>query len=105
MIQATTKRYGTGAMLALGTFFLGLTWLSAPALPHASGRRGYGAQFWLLDTLEDVPAGTYTTSGNKGQYVTVIPRHDMVVVRTGVDPNGRRWRQDEFINAVVDVFD
>ena len=36
----------------------------APALPRADGKRGYGGQFWLLDRLEGVPEGTYTTAGN-----------------------------------------
>lgn len=78
---------------------------AAPALPREPGKRGYGAQFWLFDTLEGVPAGTYTTAGNKGQFATIVPQHDMVIVRTGVDPNGKFWRQDQFINAVVAAFD
>jgi CubicO group peptidase (beta-lactamase class C family) len=77
----------------------------APTLPRIDGERGYGAQFWLLDRLEGVPAGTYTSIGNKGQYATVIEQHDMVIVRTGVDPNGKFWRQDKFINAVIAAFD
>ena len=70
---------------------------AAPALPREDGERGYGAQFWLLDRLPDVPAGTYTTAGNKGQYATVVPGQDLVIVRTGIDPNGRIWRHDQFV--------
>ena len=72
----------------------------APARPVVAGEWGYGAQFWLLDTMPDVPKGTYTTFGNKGQYVTVVPGHDLVIVRTGVDPNGIEYKQDRL---VVDV--
>jgi len=72
----------------------------APARPVVAGEWGYGAQFWLLDTMPDVPKGTYTTYGNKGQYVTVVPGHDVVIVRTGVDPNGIEYKQDRL---VVDV--
>ena len=77
---------------------------AAPARPKKVGERGYGAQFWLLDTLAGVPAGTYTTAGNKGQYVTIVPAHNLVVVRTGVDPNGKRWVPEKFVNAVVAAF-
>lgn len=72
----------------------------APTKPPVQGEWGYGAQFWLLDTMPDVPSGTYTTFGNKGQYVSVVPGHDLVVVRTGVDPNGIEFKQDRL---VVDV--
>jgi CubicO group peptidase (beta-lactamase class C family) len=77
---------------------------AAPTLPRSPGKRGYGAQFWLLDSLPGVPAGTYTTAGNKGQFVTIIPSQDMVIVRTGVDPNGKTWALDKFINAAIEVF-
>ncbi len=77
----------------------------APALPRKEGEQGYGAQFWLLDTLPGVPTGTYTTAGNKGQFATIVPAHNLVIVRTGVDPNGKRWRQDEYVNAIVAAFD
>lgn len=76
----------------------------APALPPQPGRQGYGAQFWLFDTIEGVPPGTYTTAGNKGQYGTVVPVHDMVVVRTGVDPLGSQWNQPQFVIDVVSAF-
>lgn len=73
----------------------------APSRPVRAGQWGYGAQFWLLDSMPGVPAGTYTTAGNKGQFVTVVPAHDLVIVRTGVDPEGRRWQQDRFVAEVV----
>ena len=77
---------------------------AAPALPRSPGKRGYGAQFWLLDSLPGIPAGTYTSAGNKGQFVTIIPSQEMVIVRTGVDPNGKTWALDKFVNAAVEVF-
>jgi CubicO group peptidase (beta-lactamase class C family) len=76
----------------------------APSRPAAQGEQGYGAQFWLFDQLPGIPAGTYTSAGNKGQFATVIPAHDMVVVRTGVDPLGRRWRQPAFVTDVIEAF-
>jgi len=76
----------------------------APSRPLVQGEAGYGAQFWLYDGLPGVPAGTYTTSGNKGQFVTIVPRHNMVVVRTGVDPLGKRWQQAAFVAEVIKQF-
>ena len=73
----------------------------APTRPPVAGQWGYGAQFWLLDQMPGVPPGTFTTAGNKGQYVTVVPGHDLVIVRTGVDPNGKRWAQDRLVADVV----
>ncbi len=73
----------------------------APARPPVAGEWGYGAQFWLLDTMPGVPAGTFTTAGNKGQYVTIVPGHDLVIVRTGIDPAGKRWAHDRLVADVV----
>jgi hypothetical protein len=66
-----------------------------------TGQWGYGAQFWLLDQMPGVPPGTFTTAGNKGQYVTIVPGRDLVIVRTGVDPDGKRFQQDQLVAAVV----
>jgi CubicO group peptidase (beta-lactamase class C family) len=73
----------------------------APTRPPVPGQWGYGAQFWLLDQMPGVPAGTFTTAGNKGQFVTVVPGHHLVIVRTGVDPDGKRWRQDRLVADIV----
>lgn len=73
----------------------------APARPPRPDQWGYGAQFWLLDQMPGVPKGTYTTAGRKGQYVTVVPGHDLVIVRTGVDPNGTRFLQHALVADVV----
>jgi CubicO group peptidase (beta-lactamase class C family) len=73
----------------------------APARPPQSGQWGYGAQFWLLDQMPGVPKGTYTTAGNKGQYVTVVPAYNLVIVRTGVDPNGNRFLQHALVADAI----
>ncbi len=77
--------------------------LATPAAtkPRVAGEWGYGAQVWLLDTMPGVPPGTYSTAGNKGQYVTVVPGHDLVIVRTGVEPDGHRFEQDRLVADVV----
>lgn len=73
----------------------------APTRPADKGKRGYGAQFWLFGTLPGLPADTFTSSGNKGQFVTVLPGQNLVVVRTGVDPAGTRWNQPVFTAEVL----
>ncbi|MEX2123690.1 MAG: serine hydrolase [Woeseia sp.] len=75
----------------------------APAKPVEEGTRGYGAQFWLLDSMPGIPKGTFTTAGNKGQYVTVVPGHDLVIVRTGVDPLGSSWLHDAFVAEILSL--
>jgi len=76
----------------------------APGFPRKVGERGYGGQFWLLDQLPGVPAGTYTTAGNKGQFAIVLPAENMVIVRTGVDPNGVQWDLAGFIRDMLATF-
>ena len=73
----------------------------APTSPVVAGRRGYGAQFWLFGTLNGLPADTFTSAGNKGQFVTVMPSENLVVVRTGVDPMGHNWDQPTFAAEVL----
>ena len=73
----------------------------APTRPNEPEKHGYGAQFWLLDQYPGVPEGTFTTAGNKGQYVTVVPSQNLVIVRTGVNPNGVRWQQQDFTAAIL----
>ena len=77
----------------------------APSRPAVKGEWGYGAQFWLLDTMRAIPKGTYTTAGNKGQYVTVVPGHDVIIVRTGVDPQGVEYKQDRLVAEVLTVLE
>jgi len=75
----------------------------APTKPVTAGEWGYAAQFWLLDQMPGVPPGTFTTAGNKGQFVTIVPGHDLVIVRTGVDPYGKRWAAHRFVAAAVEA--
>lgn len=64
--------------------------VSSPAPVQPSSRRGfgYGAQFWLLNNSEGVPADTFAGLGNRGQHLIIIPSRDIVIVRRGYDVNG-----------------
>jgi hypothetical protein len=53
--------------------------------------------------MPGVPKGTFTTFGNKGQYVSVVPSEGLVIVRTGVDPNGIEYKQDRLVAEVLQV--
>jgi CubicO group peptidase (beta-lactamase class C family) len=57
----------------------------APAQPNSADGRGYGAQFWLFGPKQRLPEGCYAAAGARGQYVTIVPEHDLVVVRRGFD--------------------
>jgi len=49
------------------------------------GARGYGAGWWLWGEDPRLPAGTYSANGARGQYVTIVPSRNLVVVRRGLD--------------------
>ena len=55
--------------------------------PATAGRGSqYGGQWWLVpDNRTDVPKDAYSTAGNRGQYAIVVPSHDLVIVRRGLD--------------------
>lgn len=55
--------------------------------PATIGRGGqYGGQWWLVpEGRSDVPADAYTTNGNRGQFTVVVPSHNLVIVRRGLD--------------------
>jgi len=56
----------------------------APATAEIGNK--YGGQFWLVpDDRNDVPKSAYATAGNRGQYVVIVPSHDTVIVRRGLD--------------------
>ena len=56
----------------------------APATKSIGGI--YGGQWWLVpEGRDDVPKDAYSTSGNRGQFSIIVPSHDMVIVRRGLD--------------------
>jgi CubicO group peptidase (beta-lactamase class C family) len=59
----------------------------APAQPSSADGRGYGAQFWLFGAKQRLPDGCYAAAGARGQYVMIVPKHDVVIVRRGFDLN------------------
>lgn len=76
----------------------------APAKPMSVDEWGYGAQFWLIGYDRRVPTDTYTAAGWRGQFSTVVPSRDLVVVRMGLDPcEGSKWSQEECVRDVLEA--
>ena len=63
-----------------------IDFVRTPAPATAETGNQYGGQWWLVpDNRTDVPKDAYSTAGNRGQYVIVVPSHDLVIVRRGLD--------------------
>ena len=63
-----------------------IEFVHTPAPSTANHGNFYGGQWWLVpDDRTDVPQDAYSAVGNRGQYVIVVPSHDLVIVRRGLD--------------------
>jgi len=76
-----------------------------PPLYTQSGkpRAGYGAQFWLYPgRFPGMPDDAFTSAGNRGQYMMIIPSRNLVIVRRGYDAaDGRRFDIAKFSADVL----
>ena len=76
--------------------------VSAPGPAQPTSGPGYGAQFWLMNNAEGIPAGTYYMAGNRGQYVVIVPSMNAVIVRRGFDViGGARFDINAFTRDVL----
>ena len=63
-----------------------IDFVRTPAPATAERGNQYGGQWWLVpDDRDDAPKDAYSTRGNRGQYVVVVPSHDLLIVRRGLD--------------------
>ncbi|MFT7678416.1 MAG: CubicO group peptidase (beta-lactamase class C family) [Planctomycetota bacterium] len=63
-----------------------IDFVRTPAPATADRGNFYGGQWWLVpDKREDVPKDAFSTAGNRGQFVVVVPSHNVVIVRRGLD--------------------
>jgi CubicO group peptidase (beta-lactamase class C family) len=63
-----------------------IQFVRTPAPATSESGNFYGGQWWLVpDDRDDVPKDAYSTAGNRGQFVIVVPSHDVVIVRRGLD--------------------
>ncbi|MEM7416178.1 MAG: serine hydrolase [Gemmatimonadota bacterium] len=76
-----------------------------PAPSTASIGSQYGGQWWLVpDNRSDVPSDAYSTAGNRGQYVVVVPSHDLVIVRRGLDWGRQGFNRWDLTREVLKAF-
>lgn len=72
----------------------------APATVGQGGQ--YGGQWWLVpEDRTDVPADAYSTNGNRGQFTVVVPSHDLVIVRRGLDYGRQGFNQWDLTREVI----
>ncbi|MBH98912.1 MAG: serine hydrolase [Rhodospirillaceae bacterium] len=65
----------------------------------------YGAQWWLVpEDRTDVPQDAYATSGNRGQYTIVVPSHNLVIVRRGLDYGNQGFNRWDLLREVLKAF-
>jgi len=90
-------------------------WVDYSVMPTPADPMGrYGAQWWLNAGPADrpearpwprLPLDAYRASGFEGQFLTVMPSHDLVVIRLGYTPDRSRWAMDDFVADVLAVLE
>ena len=82
-----------------------IEFVTTPAPASAPNGNNYGGQFWLVpDDRHDVPKSAFSTSGNRGQYVIVVPTHDTVIVRRGLDYGRQGFDRWGLVREVLKAF-
>lgn len=83
-----------------------IDFVTTPAPATADRGNFYGGQWWLVpDDRDDVPSSAYATSGNRGQYVVVVPTHDLVIVRRGLDYGRQGFDRFDLTREVLKAID
>ncbi len=76
-----------------------------PAPASHNRHNDYGGHWWLVpDNRSDVPSDAYATAGNRGQYVVVVPSHDIVIVRRGLDYGRQGFNHWDLTREVLSAF-
>jgi len=88
-----------------GERLLSQSWIDfvrTPAPATSATGNFYGGQWWLVpDSRTDVPKDAYSTNGNRGQYTVVVPSHDLVIVRRGLDYGRQGFNQWDLTREVL----
>lgn len=83
-----------------------IEFVRTPAPATANSGNFYGGQWWLVpDDRNDVPKDAYSTAGNRGQFVIVVPSHDLVIVRRGLDYGKQGFNRWDLTREVLKAFD
>ena len=76
--------------------------MRTPAPATAQAGSFCGGQWWLVpEDRDDVARDAYSTAGNRGQYVTVVPPHDVAIVRRGPGFGGQGFDRRELTREVI----
>ncbi len=82
-----------------------IDFVRTPAPSTASRGNFYGGQWWLVpEDRTDVPSGAYSTAGNRGQYAVVVPSHELVIVRRGLDYGRQGFNRWDLTREVLMAF-
>ncbi len=91
-----------------GKQLLSPQWIDFVRTPApASKARGsdYGGHWWLVpEGRTDVPGDAYATAGNRGQYVIIVPSHELVIVRRGLDYAAQGFDRWDLTREVLKAF-
>jgi len=113
-MYATAREWGRFGRLYLqdgvwqGRRILPAGWVDYSRTPARAAPGGiYGAHFWLSTPSEyrgppaSLPAGIFQAVGHEGQFVTIVPSRDVVIVRLGRTRRASAWSHDRFVAAVL----
>lgn len=75
----------------------------------AAPNQKYGALFWLkvpdeyrgVNSGASLPQDAFHAVGYEGQFVTIIPSKDLVIVRLGLTRDPKAWDHQAFVNLVI----
>lgn len=91
---ATPRDWAKFGMLYLnqgnwyGEQIIDSSWVDFVRTPASDSKGIYGGQFWLNvnhSQYKDAPEEVYSCNGFQGQRVYIVPSHDLVVVRMGLE--------------------
>jgi len=83
-----------------------IRFVRTPAPSSAVRGHDYGGQFWLVpdNRKGEIPADAYATRGNRGQYTIIVPSHDLVIVRRGLDYGRQGFDAWDLTREVLKAF-
>jgi CubicO group peptidase (beta-lactamase class C family) len=82
-----------------------IEFVRTPAPASNNAGKQYGGQFWLVpDDRTDVPRDAYTTAGNRGQFTIIVPSHNLVIVRRGLDYGAQGFNEWDLVREVLKAF-
>ena len=85
-------------------------WVAYSRTPTPQSPDGeFGAHLWLRvpryyqdpEGPAALPDATFHAIGHEGQFVSVVPSHELVVVRLGLTRHAHGWRHDRFLARVI----